>query len=92
MLDIYESSLSYNIFIDQNVWHNLITTHMNQKEKGRFGDRHCDLTVIGDLSHVDIFADKLKSCFLTNDEIDLWNKGHDFKDPWPKKIVTLKKE
>lgn len=33
MLDICESSLSYNIFIDQNVWHNLITTHMNQKEK-----------------------------------------------------------
>ena len=62
------------------------------EEKGRFGDRHCDLTVIGDLSHVDIFADKLKSCFLTNDEIDLWNNGYEFRDPWPQKIVTLKKE
>jgi hypothetical protein len=47
------------------------------------------LTVIGDQSKVDRFTDALTSCFLTEDEIDLWEKGYDFPDPWPKKIVKL---
>ena len=38
-------------------------------QKGRFGDRCCDLTVIGDIDHIDRFTDKLKTCFLTEDEI-----------------------
>lgn len=63
---------------------------MLAKEKGRFGDRQCDLTVIGDQAHVDRFADALKSCFLTDEEIKLWKKGHQFTDPWPKNIVTIR--
>ena len=59
------------------------------KEKGRFGDRHCDLTVIGDESQVDRFTEALKSCFLTNEEIELWHNGHEFEDPWPKNIVRM---
>ena len=44
-----------------------------EKEEGRFGDRHCELTVIGDhQAQVDRFTDALKSCFLTDDEIELW--------------------
>jgi G3E family GTPase len=59
------------------------------KESGRFGDRHCDLTVIGDQSHVDRFTDALKSCFLNDQEIALWRSGHQFEDPWPKNIVRM---
>ena len=59
------------------------------KEKGRFGDRRCDLTVIGDESKVDRFTDALNSCFLTEDEIKLWENGYEFPDPWPKKLVRL---
>ena len=60
-----------------------------KKETGRFGDRHCDLTVIGDESQVDRFTDALKSCFLTDDEISLWRAGGEFEDPWPKNIVRM---
>lgn len=59
------------------------------QEKGRFGDRKCDLTVIGDYAHVDRFTAALKSCFLTEEEIRLWENGYQFEDPWPKTIVKL---
>ena len=58
-------------------------------EKGRFGDRRCDLTVIGDQSKVDRFTEALNACFLTEEEIKLWENGHEFTDPWPKRIVKL---
>jgi G3E family GTPase len=58
-------------------------------EKGRFGDRHCDLTVIGDKSHVDRFTEALNACFLSKEEIEDWKNGHDFEDPWPKKITKM---
>jgi len=58
-----------------------------EKEEGRFGDRHCELTVIGDKAQVDRFTDALKSCFLTDDEIELWKGSYEFDDPWPKNIV-----
>ena len=59
------------------------------KSAGRFGDRHCDLTVIGDETQVDRFTDALRSCFLTEEEIDLWENGYDFTDPWPKNLVKM---
>lgn len=59
------------------------------KESGRFGDRHCDLTVIGDKTQVDRFTNALKSCFLSEEEIELWQNGFDFSDPWPKNLVKL---
>ena len=58
-------------------------------ETGRFGDRHCDLTVIGDKKQVDKFTNKLKSCFLNENEIKLWENGHEFKDPWPKNLIKI---
>ena len=60
-----------------------------EKEPGRFGDRHCDLTVIGDKTQVDSFTNSLKSCFLNDEEIQLWENGHEFEDPWPKNIVKM---
>lgn len=59
------------------------------KEPGRFGDRHCDLTVIGDITQVDRFTNALNSCFLTDEEIELWKNGYDFEDPWPKNLVKM---
>ena len=62
---------------------------MLSKEPGRFGDRHCDLTVIGDKTQVNQFTNKLKSCFLNEQEISLWEEGHKFDDPWPNNIVKM---
>ena len=64
---------------------------MLEKESGRFGDRHCDLTVIGDKTQVDRFTDALRSCFLTDKEIERWNNKLDFEDPWPKNIARITK-
>jgi G3E family GTPase len=59
-------------------------------ESGRFGDRYCELTVIGDKSQVDPFTEKLETCFLTDEEIRLWGEGFEFEDPWPKNIIKMK--
>lgn len=59
-----------------------------KKEEGRFGDRHCHLTVIGDKHQVDQFTDSLVQCLLTEDEIIRWQAGEEFPDPWPEDYVT----
>ncbi|MEL6642255.1 MAG: GTP-binding protein, partial [Pseudomonadota bacterium] len=55
-----------------------------------FGDRRCQLTVIGDELELDAFVDALKTCFCTDDEIAAWKAGAPFPDPWPKSVATLK--
>ena len=60
-----------------------------EKNKSRFGDRCCDLTVIGDKKHVSKFTEKLKTCFLSENEIKKWQEGIRFDDPWPKNIVRI---
>ena len=59
-------------------------------ELGRFGDRCCDITIIGNKQQVDQFSEKIRSCFLTEKEIQQWQNGDKFKDPWPKNIVRFK--
>ena len=59
------------------------------KETGRFGDRHCNLTIIGDKTQVDMFSEALKGCFLSEDEIKQWQTGDEFSDPWPKNMVRM---
>lgn len=66
----------------------ILKTRLNNKSS-RFGDRCCDLTVIGDESQIDQFTNALKSCFLTEEEIKLWEIGYVFQDPWPKNIVKM---
>ncbi len=61
-----------------------------KNETGRFGDRRCDLTIIGHKDHVNQFSEKLKSCFLNDEEIKKWKSGINFKDPWPKNIINVK--
>jgi len=58
-------------------------------ESGRFGDRHCNITVIGDDATVDIFTGALERCFLTEKEIEYWQSGGEFDDPWPRNIVRV---
>ena len=58
-----------------------------------FGDRRCQLTVIGDASQLDDFVDALQTCFCTQDEIEAWKTGsRSFADPWPKSVATLRAE
>ncbi len=60
------------------------------KEPGRFGDRCCRITVIGEKSQLKDFSDALKCCFLTDDEITDWQAGKTFTDPWPTHVVKHK--
>ena len=62
---------------------------MLAKETGRFGDRHCHLTIIGDKIQLDSFTEALKACFLTEEEIEYWQSGGEFSDPWPKNMVKI---
>ncbi|MEM9707516.1 MAG: GTP-binding protein [Pseudomonadota bacterium] len=55
-----------------------------------FGDRRCQLTVIGDDFELDAFVAALRTCFCTDDEIAAWKAGETFADPWPKSVATLK--
>ncbi|MEM6760099.1 MAG: GTP-binding protein [Pseudomonadota bacterium] len=55
-----------------------------------FGDRRCQLTVIGDALDLDAFVAALQTCFCTEAEIATWKAGGDFVDPWPKTVATLR--
>ena len=72
--------------LDEMEWESL--REILAKEPGRFGDRHCHLTVIGDESQVDHFTEALMQCFLTEDEILRWQSGETFSDPWPESYTT----
>lgn len=56
---------------------------------GRFGDRRCSLTVIGEEDAANAFAMALKRCFLTEEEISWWHSGGTFNDPWPQRIARV---
>lgn len=56
---------------------------------GRFGDRRCSLTVIGQASEVSAFAAALRRCFLTREEIEWWQTGGVFADPWPQRVARI---
>ncbi|MEM8570191.1 MAG: GTP-binding protein [Pseudomonadota bacterium] len=57
-----------------------------------FGDRRCQLTVIGDEAELDAFVEALETCFCTKAEVLAWQNGEDFADPWPKSVKSLKVE
>ena len=56
---------------------------------GRFGDRRCSLTVIGEPGEVKAFTAALKRCFLNQDEIAWWQSGGEFADPWPQRVARV---
>lgn len=49
-----------------------------------FGDRGCELTVIGNAHDRAIFLEELRACFCTEAEVEAWRCGDVFPDPWPK--------
>lgn len=58
-----------------------------EQHSGRFGDRRCRLIVIGDKAQLTTFTKALQRCFLTESEIQDWQQGIPFPDPWPKTTV-----
>ncbi|MEM1345527.1 MAG: GTP-binding protein [Pseudomonadota bacterium] len=54
-----------------------------------FGDRRCQLTVIGQEAELDVFVEALQGCFCTAAEIAAWKAGADFPDPWPQSVARL---
>lgn len=55
-----------------------------------FGDRRCELTVIGIENTLDTFVDALRQCFCNEDEIRAWQRGESFDDPWPTRIARIR--
>jgi G3E family GTPase len=54
-----------------------------------FGDRACELTVIGTERDRAIFVAELQTCFCTEDEVAAWQRGEVFDDPWPKTLLRM---
>jgi G3E family GTPase len=62
---------------------------MLQGTHPEFGDRACELTVIGTAHDRAIFVQDLQACFCTADEITAWQRGETFDDPWPKTLLRV---
>jgi hypothetical protein len=54
-----------------------------------FGDRACELTVIGTERDRAFFVRDLQTCFCTDDEVASWQRGEPFDDPWPKTLLRV---
>ena len=54
-----------------------------------FGDRSCELTLIGHRHDLTIFSRELMDCFCTEDEIRHWQGGGSFPDPWPANLKVM---
>ncbi|WP_166442551.1 CobW family GTP-binding protein [Phragmitibacter flavus] len=66
--------------------------HLQEKLAGAhplFGDRGCEITLIGQARDREIFAREMEACFCTEDEIEDWQRGREFVDPWPKNLRKL---
>lgn len=55
-----------------------------------FGDRACELTIIGTKHDRDVFVPAMMNCFSTEDEIAAWRRGESFDDPWPKNLRQVR--
>ena len=55
-----------------------------------FGDRSCELTLIGHERDLEIFGSELMDCFCTDEEITRWQNGGTFSDPWPANLKVLR--
>lgn len=54
-----------------------------------FGDRSCELTVIGTERDRDIFCQEMQTTFCTDPEVTRWQNGDSFSDPWPNSLRTI---
>ncbi len=55
-----------------------------------FGDRHTELTLIGLRAAREAFALALEDAFCTDEEIDAWQRGSEFSDPWPQNLRRIR--
>ncbi|MCH2095527.1 MAG: GTP-binding protein [Rhodobacteraceae bacterium] len=79
-----DGSLNLSDWEQEALRNKLTTAHPD------FGDRRCQLTVIGDDAELDAFVTALKTCFCTDEEVEAWKRGQDFDDPWPQTVRALK--
>lgn len=66
--------------------------HLKAKIAGAhpiFGDRRTQLTLMGVESETRAFLAELESCLCTSQEIEKWQAGADFTDPWPTNFASL---
>jgi G3E family GTPase len=66
--------------------------HLKEKLKSEhpiFGDRNNELTLIGLTAAREAFASALKEAWCTDDEIDGWQRGEEFTDPWPQGLRRI---
>ncbi|MEM1033913.1 MAG: GTP-binding protein [Myxococcota bacterium] len=54
-----------------------------------FGDRHNELTLIGERAACEVFLAALEEALCTDDEVEAWRQGAPFADPWPKTIRRI---
>jgi G3E family GTPase len=54
-----------------------------------FGDRACELTIIGAARDRAVFLSDLRSCLCTEREVAAWQRGETFPDPWPQTMRTV---
>jgi G3E family GTPase len=54
-----------------------------------FGDRLCELTVIGTARDRSIFLEELRACLCTEEELVAWQRGDRFADPWPTRLRKI---
>jgi G3E family GTPase len=55
-----------------------------------FGDRMTELTVIGTAADRTIFVRGLHACFCTEEEVEQWQAGATFTDPWPSTLRRVR--
>jgi G3E family GTPase len=55
-----------------------------------FGDRSCELALIGHASDLEIFGSELMDCFCTDEEITHWQNGGALPDPWPANLIVMR--
>lgn len=55
-----------------------------------YGDRSCELTLIGHSRDLRIFGKELLDCFCTEDELAHWQNGGAFPDPWPVNLKIMR--
>lgn len=66
--------------------------HLREKLKSEhpvFGDRHNELTLIGLTAAREAFAAALEEALCTDDEVDAWQRGEEFPDPWPRSLRQI---
>lgn len=61
----------------------------SEEQSSKFGDRHSRLSLIGDRDGLGEFAEAVRACFCTPEEVQAWNERAVFDDPLLPMLVGL---